>query len=190
MDKDGLRRHFKAQRDAIALSERAQAAESFRLHFHDHPYLALAASFAGYYPIGSEADILPVYQHMAKFNKPMGLPRIEGEGLSLHRWQPGDTLESGPLGTHQPAADAPALHPEVLLVPLLAFDAAGNRLGYGGGYYDRLIGRLRASEQSSPLVIGVAYCAQESDILPAEEHDQKLDGILTETGVSLFRKAF
>ncbi|MAR55740.1 MAG: 5-formyltetrahydrofolate cyclo-ligase [Rickettsiales bacterium] len=187
MDKTALRQQHKSARDSLSLAERSAAAQSFRLHFHDHPYLSLARSFAGYYPIGSEADILPIYQHMAKFNKPMGLPRIQESGLNLHHWKPGETLEDGPLGTKQPPPDTPPLLPEVLLVPLLAFDASGNRLGYGGGYYDRLIQMLRATE-TAPLVVGVAYGMQEVEALPQEAHDEPLDGILTESGVSFFHE--
>jgi 5-formyltetrahydrofolate cyclo-ligase len=72
------------------------------------------------------------------------------------------------------------------LCPLLAFDARGRRLGYGGGYYDRTIQALRADNASPPLVIGVAYCMQEVQEVPADENDALLDGILTEQGVSMF----
>jgi 5-formyltetrahydrofolate cyclo-ligase len=88
------------------------------------------------------------------------------------------------MGILEPPADAATLRPDVVLVPLLAFDGSGHRLGYGGGYYDRTLARLRAD--GPLLVVGVAYSAQEVDRLPGTEHDQRVDAVLTELGIVRF----
>ncbi len=90
-----------------------------------------------------------------------------------------------PLGVEEPLPTTPAIMPEIILVPLLAFDGEGYRLGYGGGYYDRTMEAMRRFE-TPPKFIGVAYGMQEIDQVPTGEYDQKLDGILTELGVSMF----
>lgn len=185
--KAALRRTMLDKRQALPPAVKLRAAQSVRLHFADHPHLTYATSFAGYYPIRGEVDVLPVFNHMRRFHKAMGLPRIgEGGALSFRRWQPGEALEDGLHAIKAPPAEAPAFVPEVVLVPLLAFDDRGFRLGYGGGYYDRAMAVLRASEAAPPLFIGVAYAMQEAAALPVEPHDARLDGILTEEGVSLF----
>ena len=99
--------------------------------------------------------------------------------LVFRRWRPGVPLEQGPHGTSQPGPSAPDVQPECLLVPLLAFDRRGGRLGYGGGYYDRTLESLRLSGVC-PLVVGIAYAAQEVSSVPMEPHDQPLDLVVTE----------
>ncbi|MEL7099572.1 MAG: 5-formyltetrahydrofolate cyclo-ligase [Pseudomonadota bacterium] len=136
---------------------------------------------AGYMPIRTEIDPLPAMAEAAAYG-PVGVPVIAGEGQPLHfsRWTPGGPLRDGPFGAQVPAVDD-FFDPQIVIVPLVAFDRAGNRLGYGGGFYDRTLERLRA--RGPVLAIGFAWAAQEAEALPLEPTDQPLDLIVTEAGV-------
>jgi len=136
---------------------------------------------SGYMPIRSEISPLPVMEAMASHG-PLCLPVVEGAGrpLSFREWVAGGPLVKGAFGALVPA-EGRVLVPEVLIVPLLAFDAAGHRLGYGGGFYDRTLEMLRA--RGDVLAVGFAFAAQEVERLPAEPTDQPLDAIVTENGV-------
>lgn len=170
----------------VALARRKQAHHPARSaaacrHLLAHLAPECGRPAAGYMPIRSEADPLAAMAELARHG-PVGLPVIEGPGrpLVFHRWQPGCALIPGPFGTSVPA-DAPPMAPEVVIVPLVAFDRAGNRLGYGGGYYDRTLAGLRA--RGPVRAVGLAYAAQEMPHLPTEPTDQALDAIVTEAGV-------
>ncbi|MFV2051920.1 5-formyltetrahydrofolate cyclo-ligase [Aliiroseovarius sp. YM-037] len=141
-------------------------------------------TLSGYMPIRTEIDPRPVMAQMAETGF-VTVPVIEGEGqpLRFSRWTPESEMVDGPFGARIPAV-ADYYEPEVLIVPLLAFDRAGNRLGYGGGFYDRTLERLRAIRRT--IAIGFAYSAQEVDDLPTEPTDQKLDYIVTEQGTLSF----
>ncbi len=137
---------------------------------------------AGYMPIRSEVDPVPV---MAGWNGPVAVPVIAGEGRALlfQRWSADAEMVAGPFGARVPAI-AEEVVPEVLIVPLVAFDARGFRLGYGGGFYDRTLEQLRAARPT--VAIGFAYAAQEAAALPIEPTDQPLDMIVTEAGARQF----
>lgn len=139
---------------------------------------------AGYMPIRSEIDPLPVLRALSRFNT-ICLPVIMGEGQALEfsRWQPNGPLRDGPFGAQVPEVDD-FITPDVVIVPLVAFDAQGGRLGYGGGFYDRTLEGLRA--RGDVLAYGFAYAEQEADELPLESTDQSLDGIITQRGVITF----
>ena len=141
---------------------------------------------AGYMPIRTEIDPRPVMAEMARHG-PVGVPVIEAAGapLKFRAWTPGAEMVEGPFGALVPAS-GDWLAPEVLIVPLVAFDRAGGRLGYGGGFYDRTLEGLRAARPT--LAVGYAYAGQEADRLPLEPTDQPLDAIVTETGVLTFRE--
>ncbi len=141
-------------------------------------------ALAGYMPIRTEIDPLPAMAEAAAHGM-VGVPVIAGEGLPLRfsRWTPDCALIDGPFGARIPA-DPAYFEPEILIVPLVAFDAAGNRLGYGGGFYDRTLEQLRA--RRATLVIGFAFDAQEAEALPQEPTDQPLDMIVTESRVVTF----
>lgn len=136
---------------------------------------------AGYSAIGSELDPLSALEALAGTHT-LCLPVTHGRTrpLTFHRWQPGEDLQAAGFGTAAPVA-APELRPDVLVVPLLAFDRQGGRLGYGAGHYDRTLSALRAT--GSVAAFGLAYGAQEFDALPQEPTDQPLDGIVTEAGL-------
>jgi 5-formyltetrahydrofolate cyclo-ligase len=133
---------------------------------------------SGYMPIRSEIDPLPA---MAAHRGPVCVPIIDGPGLPLRfrAWTPSAVMVAGGFGTVVPAS-GDWLRPEVLVVPLLAFDRRGFRLGYGGGFYDRTLEGLR--REGPVIAIGFAWAAQEMDEVPIEPTDQPLDLIVTEAG--------
>ncbi|WP_238381093.1 5-formyltetrahydrofolate cyclo-ligase [Alkalilacustris brevis] len=135
---------------------------------------------SGYMPMRSEADPIPA---MAAHDGPVCVPVIaaRNQPLRFRAWAPDALMQPGPFGAQVPVAGA-WLTPEVLIVPLLAFDARGYRLGYGGGYYDRTLQALRASG-GRVLAIGFAYAAQEVARVPVEPTDEPLDMIVTEDGL-------
>ena len=136
---------------------------------------------SGYMPIRTEIDPLPAMAEAAAHG-PVGVPVIEAAGhpLRFSRWTPEGALRAGPFGAMVPEVDD-WMEPEILIVPLVAFDRRGGRLGYGGGFYDRTLERLRA--RRATLAIGFAYAAQEAEALPLEDTDQPLDLIVTEAEV-------
>ncbi len=137
---------------------------------------------AGYWPIGGEIDPRPLLRALAQGGCMLALPVVTGpdRALDFRLWDQSIPLEDGPHRTRQPSASAPLIRPDVVLVPLLAFDRSGNRLGQGGGYYDRTLAALRAD--GPVLAIGAAHTFQEVDAVPADRHDQRLDRIITEKG--------
>ncbi|MEM0984818.1 MAG: 5-formyltetrahydrofolate cyclo-ligase [Pseudomonadota bacterium] len=142
---------------------------------------------SGYWPIGSEIDPRPLMARLSGAGATLCLPRVhdDGAGLSFHRWQPGDPLVAGRFGLQEPAPDAALVQPTLMLLPLLAFDLEGNRLGYGKGHYDRTIAGLRASTRV--FTCGLGFSGQQVDHVPRAPHDAPLDWAVTEAGsVPLF----
>lgn len=135
---------------------------------------------AGFWPLPGEIDIRPLMLALMGRGHVLLLPETPQRGLALtfHRWRPGCALIQGRFGTLHPERDP--ISPDVLLVPLLAFDRAGHRLGYGAGYYDRTLEGLRAVH-----TIGCAFAIQAVEAVPVETHDRRLDAIATEAGVIL-----
>ncbi len=133
---------------------------------------------SGYMPIRTEIDPLPAMEEAAAHGA-VGVPVIDaaGQPLRFARWEPGCALQDGPFGARIPQQLA-YFEPELLIVPLVAFSRAGGRLGYGGGFYDRTLERLRA--RRATLAVGFAFAAQEEEDLPLEATDQPLDLIVTE----------
>lgn len=134
---------------------------------------------SGYLPIHSEISPLPA---MSAHHGPVCVPVVEGNGLPLEfrEWTDGCPLEDGPFGTSTPSTGA-WLEPDILIVPLAAFDRRGFRLGYGGGFYDRTLEKMRANRPIA--AIGYAWSLQELDEIPTEPTDQKLDVLITETEI-------
>ena len=141
-------------------------------------------TIAGYMAIRSEIDPILAMADLAR-DTLVGVPVIPGadQPLEFHRWQVGCQMQDGPYGARTPV-EAVQLVPKVVILPLLAFDARGHRLGYGGGYYDRTLCALRA--QGALLAVGFAYSAQEVAELPADATDQRLDAVVTEAGYRVF----
>ena len=176
--KDSLRIHYLAARERMSLEARQRGSVLCR-----GPLVAQMppeAVVAGYCAHRGEVDVGIAMASLAEKGHTLCLPVIEASGKPLYfrAWKPGDILEAGRYGIAIPSAHAPVLQPQVLVVPVVAFDRAGHRLGYGAGYYDRTIAGLR--EKGTFLVIGVAYSEQEVESIPPGRYDQRLDIIITE----------
>jgi len=143
------------------------------------------AAVSGYWPVREEIDVRPLLRQLADRGHVCGLPVIvaKGQPLVFRRWRPEAGLEDGRWGIPIPPEDAAQVIPDLVIVPLLAFDRAGRRLGYGAGFYDRTLALLRSRPDARVLAVGVAYAAQEMDEVPAGESDERLDLVVTETGV-------
>lgn len=139
---------------------------------------------SGYVPIRTEIDPLPAMAEAAAHGL-VGVPVITGpdQPLKFSRWEPDCPMREGPFGARVPLVDN-FFEPEILIVPLVAFDPDGGRLGYGGGFYDRTLEMLR--QRRATLAIGFAYDAQQADSLPLEPTDQPLDFVVTESRVLTF----
>jgi 5-formyltetrahydrofolate cyclo-ligase len=141
---------------------------------------------AVYWPLGDELDPLPLLNTLHALGHQMVLPVMLGAGkpLIFRTWCPNDKLQEAGFGTCEPSDDKKTLEPDVILAPLLAFDDSGFRLGYGGGFYDRTLEKLR---QNKPvLVCGIAYAAQAMPQICKGPYDQPLDAIVTELGITSF----
>lgn len=171
----GLRRGLARTRDAVS----ARLGALLLAEMTDMP----AGAVGGYAALADEVDPAPVLAALRAAGREIALPAVERRGAPLvfRRWRPGDAMRAGAFGIAEPLAGAPELVPGLLLVPLLAFDDAGYRLGYGGGYYDRTIAALRA--RGPLLAVGLAFAAQRVASLPREAHDMPLDLIATEAGL-------
>jgi 5-formyltetrahydrofolate cyclo-ligase len=180
--KSRLRNAALARRDALPPEERAQAAEAIARR----PLPvdgAAAALVSGFSPIRSEINPLPLMRCLAAAGAQLALPAIAGRGrpLTMRAWSFGAPLTRGQWGIREPAADATEVFPDVVLVPLAAFDRRGQRIGYGAGYYDLTLAALRA--RKSVTAIGLAFAVQEVPDVPAFPYDQPLDLVLTEREV-------
>ena len=178
--KRALRREAKARRSVANERLADEAGERVRAHFAARIKPPPDAVIGGYWPFDAELDAAPLLTHLHGLGHSCAVPAVAGpdEPLVFRAWRPGDQLLAGRLGEPRPDPDAPELRPNVLLVPLLAFDRAGYRLGYGGGYYDRTLAVLR--DIGTVLAVGLAYAAQEVDTVPRDARDARLDWIVTE----------
>ncbi len=177
-----IRKRILAKRNAASPEWRAMASRDIARHA-----LALAAAgpggaVAGYWPYKSEADPRPLMEILRTYGRPLALPVIQHPDVIFRRWIEGVELVDAGFGTLGPDATADEVTPAVLLVPLAAFDAQGNRIGWGQGHYDRVIAKLKANGGEC-LTIGVAFSFQRVDSAPAEPHDMPLDAVVTELGV-------
>jgi len=134
----------------------------------------------GYWPLAGELDVRPLLQACHAQGHVLSLPCTprKGKPLTFRRWTPTDDLKAGPYGTREPYPEQPELRPTLVLVPLLAFTQYGERLGYGGGFYDRTLASLK--DHAEVFACGIAYAAQEAASLPVDDYDYPLDGILTD----------
>lgn len=177
-EKQVMRAKARAARQAVSADERRWAAESVARVGLD--FLKRAPGLiAAYYPVRSEFDCMPLLRHVAAEGWILALPVIAGVApLQFREWTFGAPLEPGPFGIPEPAVGSFAV-PDVLLVPLLAFDLRGYRLGYGGGHYDRTLAALRGQGVTA---IGLAFDTQEVAEVPVCPYDERLDWILTPSG--------
>tara|TARA_B100000676_G_scaffold288792_1_gene320667 strand:- start:2089 stop:2658 length:570 start_codon:yes stop_codon:yes gene_type:complete len=174
--KKDLRRLSAAKRVRMSPHAARQVADVFRAITMPSD----AAIVSGYHPIGSELDPRPLLATLHSQGHEIALPVVveRGAPLVFRVWREGDSMSEGTFGVREPLPEASEVRPDVLLVPMLAFDRQGFRLGYGGGFYDRTLALLR--QDGSPVAIGIAFAAQEVDRVPVAEYDQPLNWIVTE----------
>lgn len=182
-----LRKELRERRAKLPVETRDAAAHAVVTSLQASP-LVLGSLVAGYWPIGEELDPRPLMASLEAQGHTLALPitpDIPGP-LLFRQWRMGEPLQAGRFGTSEPRPEAPVCRPDVLLLPLLAFTKRGDRLGYGGGFYDRTIAALLASAEElphpKPLLLGLAFSCQELGTLPTETTDQPLDWIITEKG--------
>ena len=174
------------QQRAKAFALNPRAGEQVCQQLVDSKKLEPNQIVAVYWPLGDELDPMPLLNGLHALGHQMVLPVMLGAGkpLIFRTWHPNDVLLKAKFGTCEPSEDKHILEPDVILAPLLAFDGNGFRLGYGGGFYDRTIEKLR---QNKPvLVYGIAYAAQAMPQVVKGPYDQPLDAIITELGVTSF----
>jgi len=189
-EKRQLRAAARATRAQAAAADRAAGSPAARA-LRDRVLALLAGqaplpagtAISAYWPMGDEIDPRPLMEALAGRGIGLALPAIRaaGQPLDFRTWRPGDPLRPAGFGTQEPLPAAPLVQPALLLVPLLAFDAEGYRLGYGGGFYDRSLALLRRA--GDILAVGVAFAAQQVARVPREPTDQPLDLVVTEQAV-------
>jgi len=186
LSKADLRSVALAKRDALSDEQRAAAAQAMakrELPFAIEPGMVVS----GYSPIRSEIDPAPLMRVLAGRGAKLALPAVlsRGKSLAFRAWSPDDRLMLGPLGILEPSPAAAELVPDIMLVPLAAFDGLGHRIGYGAGHYDYTFAHLR---KAKPVIgIGLGFAVQEIKAVPALSHDVALDYVLTEKKVFDFR---
>jgi 5-formyltetrahydrofolate cyclo-ligase len=190
ISKDRVRSQIRAARKAIAPAQRSTAAHEAALNLIRNRKLAAARRVAVYRTHGSELDTAPLIDALLRAGRDVFLPVVTSRStLKFVRVRASSALRPGRHGIATPAAGASSRWSELdlILLPLLAFDAQGRRLGSGAGYYDRLLARRRAFRR--PLVVGYAYAMQQQPQLPEDPWDRRLDGVVTERGVSWFARS-
>ena len=192
--KVALRKWARRERAAVRATIDVAAAEAelvrnlgelLRLGSSGLPVSRDDAIVSAYWPLKDEIDLRPWMRSLVVSGVTVALPVVVGPALPLrfHAWTPDDPLaRRGVMDIPEPPADAPVVVPAVLVVPLLAFDHCGCRLGYGGGYFDRTLAAMRLSGR--PLAVGVALAAQQVERVPTDSNDQPLDFIVTEQGIT------
>ncbi|WP_346911659.1 5-formyltetrahydrofolate cyclo-ligase [uncultured Roseibium sp.] len=181
--KDVLRKQALARRAAMDPTQRIEASLAL-VDAVDSLPVPEGAVVSGFWPIRDEIDPRPLLDRLRASGHRLCLPVVSEPHLIFRELTRETVLVPAGFGTTVPDAASPELRPDVLLMPLAAFDRAGNRIGYGKGHYDTAIAAL---EKNGPVIcIGLAFQTQEVDHVPAEPHDKPLDGILTENGYRSF----
>lgn len=181
--KKALRKKARSVRDAITAEERDKAAQELSVISLAQLDLKQGAIISGYYPVRSECNCLLLMESLRALGMRIALPVILGDEqpLKFREWEPNTDLVPGDFNIPTTPENAPEVRPDVLLVPLLAFDKLGRRTGYGKGHYDRTLAELRNS--ATVCAIGVAFDIQEVSEVPCDEYDQRLDWIITPSGL-------
>ena len=172
------RRQARARR-AVAARE-MDAGDRLADRLEEAALIRPGAVVSAFWPLDGEIDTRPLMTRLHEKGCKMALPVMQGpeKPLLFRSWQPGDELRAAAFDTREPSDDEPLREPSVVLVPMLAFDRSGFRLGYGGGFYDRTLAQFR--ERRDILAIGVAFAGQEVDAVPRGPFDQRLDWVVTE----------
>jgi len=178
-EKAQLRASALALRDAMLAAERAAAAESIAGRAFPVT-IAPGMIVSGYSPMKTEINPIPLLRKLSQAGASLALPAIASRGkpLIMRAWGFGAPLKPGQWGIREPTPDAPEVFPDILIVPLAAFDRIGHRIGYGAGYYDMTIRGLRMKKKV--IAIGIGFAAQEIAKVPATTRDERLDLVLTE----------
>lgn len=182
--REALRRARISAREALDADEHRRLSEAITAHLERLLRSCGPRTLGFCWPIRGEFDCRPLAARLAAEGVRCGLPRIAEDSatMTFHEWRPGSAMETGRHGIPAPKADAPRLLPDLLLIPVNAFDAAGYRLGYGAGYFDRTLAAL----DPRPLAVGVGFAlARVASIDPAP-HDVPLDAVVTEAGIERF----
>jgi 5-formyltetrahydrofolate cyclo-ligase len=180
--KKEMRAEATARRKSAFEQHGAEASRLIAAHGLDFLQIKPETVVSGFAAIRDEINPAPLMTWLNAEGFKLALPVMQGKGLPLlmRSWAPGDAMSPAAWGIAEPLDDKPEVEPDVVLVPLLAFDARGYRLGYGGGFYDRTLGRLR---RRKPIIaVGLAYDEQKVDVVPVESYDEKLDWVLTPSG--------
>lgn len=171
-----------ARRADAFVRHRATAGEALARHGLDFLSVPSDCLVSGFSAIRDEIDPAPLLLRLAAEGHRLALPVLQGKGrpLQFRAWTPGDEMSEGQWGIAEPLPEQPEVYPDVVLVPLLAFDAEGYRLGYGGGFYDRSLAGLRSRKPI--FAVGIGYDEQRIDAVPHLDYDQRLDWVLTPSG--------
>jgi 5-formyltetrahydrofolate cyclo-ligase len=184
--KAALRARMRAWRDGLDGAAKVRAAQAIaeaggplldRLRETSSP--VVVSAFAS---LPEELNVWPLLRRLHGQGYRLALPVMQGKGepLLFRAWAPGDAMDKAVWGIPEPTSDKPEREPDIVLVPLLAFDIRGGRLGYGGGFYDRTLAGLRARKRI--VAVGLAYDEQQVDAVPHLDYDQRLDWVLTPSG--------
>jgi 5-formyltetrahydrofolate cyclo-ligase len=168
-----------ARRDALDPAWRDEASRAMAERALALPELRGVQPVSGFWPIRSEIDVRILLQGLHDRGQALCLPVVARPAMIFRAWAPGDPLVVSGFGVNEPLASAPTVLPAALLVPMAAFDRRGGRLGYGRGYFDRVLAHLARTHPV--LAIGVAFSVQEVTEVPLEPHDRLLDIIVTDT---------
>jgi len=181
-EKKALRGEAKARRLAAFQKHGSHAGEMLAAHGLVFCGTRPGQIVSGFSAIGEEIDALPLMMRLNSEGFKLALPVIAGKAkpLIMRGWTPGDEMEEKTWGISEPLDTAPEVYPDILLVPLLAFDPQGYRLGYGGGFYDRTLAKLRAMK--AVTAVGLAYDEQRLDAVPRDRYDLPCDWVLTPSG--------
>ena len=179
--KAALRKEALARRNAAEPALREAFATRLALAGVELARRSIVRTVAAFWPLPGEPDVRGLLAALNYHEFAGALPVVIGSGLPLifRKWSPRDLLLEGPYGIMQPSAHLPEVLPDIVFVPLAAFDRRGHRIGFGAGYYDRTLASLRAMKPI--LAVGTAYSVQEVPAIPEEPHDQRLDLVITET---------
>jgi 5-formyltetrahydrofolate cyclo-ligase len=180
--KKALRARIKAWRAGLEAGAVARAADAVAAQGLGFLQLQSGTIVSGFAPMPDEFRVWALLRRLSREGHRLALPVMQGkmQPLLFRAWAPGDVMDRAVWGIAEPKGDKPALEPEVLIVPLLAFDKRGWRLGYGGGFYDRTLADLRGRKRI--VAVGLGYDEQQVDAVPHLDYDQRLDWVLTPSG--------
>ena len=178
-----LRNHYRKLRRQLTGADQLRHSAAICRHFFSSPWWLHGRVIGGYAAADGEVELAPLFARLHRQGKILALPVVEDSRgtMRFYRYRPGDPLLTNRFGIAEPGrASRPVRRLDLILAPLVAFDAAGSRLGFGGGYYDRFAARHRCP------MIGIAHDLQRADELPVDVWDQRLSGVITEVGWQVF----